>query len=59
MWKTDLKIILDIIITLFGVGITSISFTLLPYTISLNPILLIGGISLIILGLYKLNGETK
>jgi hypothetical protein len=59
MRKIDWKTIFNIVITMFGVGITGVSFTLTPYTITLNPILLIGGIGLIILGLYKLSSETK
>jgi hypothetical protein len=59
MSKIDWKTFLNVIVTMFGIGFMSVSLTLIPYTIPFSPILLIGGISLILLGLYNLNGEAK
>lgn len=59
MCKAEFKAIVDMLIAMLGIGIMGVSFTLTPYTIPLNPILLIGGLGLIIIGLYRLSSETK
>ncbi len=59
MRKIDWKTIFNVVIAMFGIGLIGVSFTLTPYTMTLNPILLIGGICLIISGLYRLSSETK
>lgn len=59
MRKIDWKTIFNVVMAMFGIGLTGVSFTLTPYTMTLNPILLIGGLGLIILGLYRLSSETK
>lgn len=51
--------IVGTLLTFAGIGITAFSMNILPYSVTVNPILLIFGISVMLIGSKFANGEEK